>query len=695
MADAAKLRLLLQAARRPDLIASIRNAIPKQFSPDTLRAILDDTFLGQLLPPGLCDPNAQLSFVQLRLVLPYASPDYNALHAAMVNVIFASPEIPPVSVQVAVLLLPTEALPLHVQFRCDVLVCWLAALEDRPSCDYTATLIVKAITYCWLGAPEFELVTLETVFGLLAGSPISPSLADRSPSSRLQALIPYAHVSQDAANSFMLKCRSGLTDLQLSTALQRILQWKPAPGTTSFILTMLKAYVAAGKRSLVLAASRQCIGQILSRSDADPEECWQVARRLLLGYQHASDLFLDALPLLYERVGPDSSLSETSRTEIVDAVRCLMHRFASSGHAFGRFSDRFHGDRSSSVSTDLLREFSWTSVDTKPSLVVGNTIPRVVNPSGLSGLRNLGHTCYMASYLQMLFMSDDFRRRVLASSGGPPITAALRDILGQLTRAAVGEVVPRALMNAISDERFVTGQEADVSEFGLFLHDTIEKSLPTDDETSFGGQMATLLTCDACGISRLLREEPFVELPLAMRGRQSLEHLLGEHFTGTRFDGDNAVLCEGCGVRSSGVTKATLKTCRRFLPFCFKRFTFDTSTMSRKKVFDPVTFPTVLPLGSHVYALYAVIVHSGSRAESGHYYTVARHSDEAVAVTQSAMSNGLKGQQLEHACRQGNWFHFNDSIVSSAGFSFFDRLANDWPLDTPYVCAYVRVKTDR
>lgn len=52
MADAAKLRLLLQAARRPDLIASIRNAIPKQFSPDTLRAILDDTFLGQLLPPG-------------------------------------------------------------------------------------------------------------------------------------------------------------------------------------------------------------------------------------------------------------------------------------------------------------------------------------------------------------------------------------------------------------------------------------------------------------------------------------------------------------------------------------------------------------------------------------------------------------------------------------------------------------------
>lgn len=75
-----------------------------------------------------------------------------------------------------------------------------------------------------------------------------------------------------------------------------------------------------------------------------------------------------------------------------------------------------------------------------------------------------------------------------------------------------------------------------------------------------------------------------------------------------------------------------------------------------------VTLPTVRSQAVHAsYALYAAVIHAGTTLDSGHYYTLAKDSNQ--------------------------WHIYNDDVVSSSDESQLNKLSRS---STPYILFYRR-----
>jgi hypothetical protein len=110
------------------------------------------------------------------------------------------------------------------------------------------------------------------------------------------------------------------------------------------------------------------------------------------------------------------------------------------------------------------------------------------------------------------------------------------------------------------------------------------------------------------------------------------------------------------------------------------RFYFDVKTLSRKKRKDPIDLSysiTITPEFLHsedikendeiVYDLYAIVIHSGMSAHSGHYYTIAKDpmsQDKPV------------------------WKSYNDAMVSDISDDFLAEISSKIKYDTPYILFY-------
>mmetsp|Transcript_17291 Transcript_17291/g.20041 ORF Transcript_17291/g.20041 Transcript_17291/m.20041 type:complete len:285 (-) Transcript_17291:48-902(-) len=119
------------------------------------------------------------------------------------------------------------------------------------------------------------------------------------------------------------------------------------------------------------------------------------------------------------------------------------------------------------------------------------------------------------------------------------------------------------------------------------------------------------------------------------------------------------------------------------------RFYYDRTTQSRKKRIDPVALSYSISISKEficedakqelspeateeqpevAYDLYAIIIHSGVTAHSGHYYTIAK---DDVNSTDKA-----------------KWKSFNDSMVSEVDEDFIMSISMKMKYDTPYVLFY-------
>mmetsp|Transcript_30761 Transcript_30761/g.100353 ORF Transcript_30761/g.100353 Transcript_30761/m.100353 type:complete len:374 (-) Transcript_30761:44-1165(-) len=129
-----------------------------------------------------------------------------------------------------------------------------------------------------------------------------------------------------------------------------------------------------------------------------------------------------------------------------------------------------------------------------------------------------------------------------------------------------------------------------------------------------------------------------------------LRALLQEHFCPEVMDGANAVQCEGCGSVTAVVRASALLTAPSHLMVAVKRFEYDYRTGRSTKISHTLDIPPSVrvPLAhgagegqggaaqsataTALYGLYAIVVHAGERATSGHYYSFARDSWDARAL---------------------------------------------------------------
>ena len=191
-----------------------------------------------------------------------------------------------------------------------------------------------------------------------------------------------------------------------------------------------------------------------------------------------------------------------------------------------------------------------------------------------------------------------------------------------------------------------------------------------------------------------------------------MEALIAHHLAPQLLQGDNQYWCENCGCLQNAEQQASVVSAPTYLICGLNRFSWDMATMKRHKLLTKVEMPPHLLLPTHqenssrevtacslnvdaaanshsdedkvvptqelqreplkegvLYDLYAVVVHSGSSAQSGHYYCYAKvGSDE-----------------------QAPWYLFNDENVSLSSLEAMRRSMEVFGrTDSPYILFYQR-----
>ncbi|XP_077519144.1 deubiquitinating apoptotic inhibitor isoform X1 [Amblyomma americanum] len=175
----------------------------------------------------------------------------------------------------------------------------------------------------------------------------------------------------------------------------------------------------------------------------------------------------------------------------------------------------------------------------------------------------------------------------------------------------------------------------------------------------------------------------------------SLEDMLENYFAPESMEGENRYHCSVCGTLRDARRTVALAQPPQHLMLTLMRFSYDGATGTRAKILREVAFPQTLKLPSNcgltsqqqaTYVLYAVVVHSGTSADRGHYYTYARYSSqESLSPRKSAYRSGAP----DPLCKR--WYLFNDSRVSASSYASLQGLTSRFPQDTAYVLFYRQV----
>lgn len=316
---------------------------------------------------------------------------------------------------------------------------------------------------------------------------------------------------------------------------------------------------------------------------------------------------------------------------------------------------------------------------------------------GLSGLRNIGNTCFLNSIVQCLsntvllrdyLVSKKFVRELRPESRGDLIRS-FSDLLTEIWQGEQPVVNTTAFKSQVQRfaPRFMGYNQQDAQEFLRYLleglHQDVNQAhrrsqrsvieLPDDIplplkaieswklylsiENSkivelFVGQLRSVLHFSTCGHDSITFEVFWdISLPLANRGdsmgiiqlSQCIEYFMREEV----LEGDEMPVCTKCNIRRRCTKRYSIEKFPKVLVLHLKRF--GPNDRFRHKLGQPVDFPiTGLDLspfsesaGNQItnYNLYAVSNHSGT-PQSGHYTAICRHP------------------------YTNHWYLFNDSVVT-------------------------------
>nr|XP_046912374.1 ubiquitin carboxyl-terminal hydrolase 48-like [Dermatophagoides farinae] len=267
------------------------------------------------------------------------------------------------------------------------------------------------------------------------------------------------------------------------------------------------------------------------------------------------------------------------------------------------------------------------------------------------GLKNLGATCYINTFLQLWFHNVDLRQAIYkwrpnAISNLIPTSSlseqflvnpitCLQLVLSMMQYSVRSVVDPTPFIKCLNLD---ASQEQDTHEFLSLFNSYIQNKLNHENDKSiqktinqqYCMKIAYIIKCSKCKFVSE-RESDFYELLLRVKGFKDIDECIGDYLKEENLDGTNRYACQIC----NGLQDAKRFIELRKLPpvLNLQLLRFESSNGHSRKISSFLKFPKRLdmskfvrpeqtnPTNANVYNLFAVLIHEGQTAYSGHYIT--------------------------------------------------------------------------
>ncbi|EAR82146.3 ubiquitin carboxy-terminal hydrolase (macronuclear) [Tetrahymena thermophila SB210] len=329
----------------------------------------------------------------------------------------------------------------------------------------------------------------------------------------------------------------------------------------------------------------------------------------------------------------------------------------------------------------------------------------IIEPSyQLSGLINVGNTCYINSFIHSLYHAQAFREFVLHYKTVfdkskvfcnflDPVEEIMKVFFKMYSQPISMDIDAKQLKLSLPEPFRSSMEMQDSGEFGRMYLDYIQNYLKDTNQNEeidrfFFGKKENVIQCQQCK-TNFRNTEKILDIYVNFcqqayvkeRQNYDLIQMIRSSFQAETFDENNAFYCDKCNKKTSAIKSALVKILPPYLTIYIGRFQYDKQKQERIKLLYPTNLPqsfniqdifenTSIPqnqLQNFEYKLYAFIVHLGSQIDTGHYITY--------------------GKDLEQP--NSNWKLYDDNTVIEQIKSNADELVKNFAeSETPYILFY-------
>jgi ubiquitin C-terminal hydrolase len=311
----------------------------------------------------------------------------------------------------------------------------------------------------------------------------------------------------------------------------------------------------------------------------------------------------------------------------------------------------------------------------------------------LTGLFNLGNTCYINSSIQALYATQQFRDYILSHRNKGPLHYAVSQLFKMMaTDRKERQISPLEFINKFRQfkPQFKVGEQQDSQEFLRFIidgiHEEVNDAKPkrskriakpepktavdawklylnyTDDSflvKLFVGQLTSVIKCTDCQ-NQSYCWDTFWDISVSLpKGDNECDIIdcIKEYTAEEVLDSDSMPNCSNCGQKTKSTKSLKFEKCPLILIIQLKKFGNDGHKISKNvKINDEIL------INNEKYVLYACVCHLGTTCWGGHYNSFCKSNSE-------------------------KWFFFDDESVS------FDKYFATDHLNDAYILFY-RMETN-